>query len=288
MLGIVVLAGLLLAFGTLYAGPWRGFNLCPTSCPTCAAPCTYSLTIDPQYCTNRYLTGATVHFAGPLGESITLVSGAASPSISSPSAGTWTITITHPCCLSAEFTVDVVECVSQGIAYPLSLNFTSIDYSDDYGSCTCSNTPACVFVGSYAYTSADAIDMASCGGSPLWLHGQSAGVGVEVTIGIAIDYSTITYTILRTLDAAPARMSCADPTQKFGKLADSQAYAFTCEVYSSGQVSADCGASATGGLDPLFTPGASNPLHLGTCNNGVFGVTNTSELAIVAATCVPV
>lgn len=200
------------------AGAGGSFDLggFPTAgCGCCGPPCHYSLCIVLRDPCGNLLTGCTVRFQGPGGidETRTLDCSTSQACYADPPAGSWTVTVSRACFASQTLTPTVTECHNQTIAVSMAYPWSSLSYSDEYGSGTLSVFTCNRYTGSYTYVSTEALNNVDCYGSPRLLSRQGGSVTVDISVQVFPSCSGGTpglrMLIRRTVRALPAAASCA-------------------------------------------------------------------------------
>lgn len=130
--------------------------------------------------------GATIRYQGPGGIDVTRTLGCTtySDSYAQAPAGTWTITVSHPSCRTQTATATVTANTTTTTTVRLSLRFSTVHYSDDYGSVDLAipDSILCNADSIYKYTSSHAAVPTACGTTTLWLRDHSATVAVKIRL----------------------------------------------------------------------------------------------------------
>lgn len=109
-------------------------NNCCCPAPPCLSSLCVSALIGPS---GSYLAkGSTIRFQGPGGidTSVTLDCDHFQACYANPPAGSWTITVSHPCGTTTSVVRTVAACVSQSFSVNMPFRFTTVSYSDGLSS----------------------------------------------------------------------------------------------------------------------------------------------------------
>jgi hypothetical protein len=88
----------------------------------------------------------------------------------------------------------------------------TLEYDDDYGSCTLSNTGGNTWEGTYVQATTDGINRIDCSGTMRCVAGASGNVTVTVKVFATCSGATWNNTLRRTVKVERARTTCADGT----------------------------------------------------------------------------
>ncbi len=203
-----------------------GFSSTSGQCGCCAPPCHWQLCVSlVPPCGWLSYSGTELRLQGPDGSDIdvteTLTGGSLSFCYADPPAGVWTITVSRTCYKTQVFPVTVEQCKSQTISVTMQSLFTTLHYSDDFGSLDFPLTGPdggclCIFHGHYIYNSDHVIRRVDCGyGHFICLLDQSFTVQATIDIYLIAGADGFYINWQRRIPTAQGRESC-DPSSATG------------------------------------------------------------------------